>query len=85
LGDDCEDMNAESVGAFSSMPQQNARSSAGEKHRARLRSCGQTDPAWHIDELPQEDAGGRLMRNFGDVPWFEEILIDDVDLPYNER
>jgi hypothetical protein len=27
-----------------------------------------TDPAWHIDELPQEDAGWRLMCNFGDLP-----------------
>ena len=67
------------------MPQQNPRSSAREEHRACLRSCGQTDPAWHIDELSQEDAGGRLMCNLGDVPWFTEILIDDLDLPYNER
>jgi hypothetical protein len=51
----------------------------------RLRSCGQTDPAWQIDELSQEDAGGRLMCDFGDLPWFKEILIHVLDLPYNER
>jgi len=44
-----------------------------------------TDPAWHIDELPQEDAGGSLMSNLAAVPWFKEIVIDDLDLPYNER
>jgi hypothetical protein len=37
---------------------------------------------WHIDELPQEDAGASLICNFGE---FKRVLIHDLDLPYNER
>ena len=44
-----------------------------------------TDPAWHIDELPQEGAGGRSCATSATFPWFKEILIEDPDLPYNER
>ena len=37
---------------------------------------------WHIDELPQEDAGASLICSFGE---FKRIVIHDLDLPYNER
>ena len=44
-----------------------------------------TDRTWHTDELPQEHTGGSLVCNFGDLAVAKEIVIDDLDLPYNER
>jgi hypothetical protein len=44
-----------------------------------------TDPAWHIDELPQKTRAGASCATSATFPWFKEMLIDALDLPYAER
>jgi hypothetical protein len=47
----------------------------------QLKTNSLQSAGWHIDELPQEDAGVSLICKFGEF----KILIHDLDLPYNER
>jgi hypothetical protein len=43
-----------------------------------------TDPAWHI-EVRRKTRAGASRATSATFPWFREIVIDDLDLPYNER
>jgi hypothetical protein len=61
------------------------RSSAGQERRACLRSCGQQIRPGTSTNFRRKTRAGASCATSATVPWFKEILIDDLDLPYNER